>query len=150
MAPFPSRFERILEPSAASMHRVASPRSAARLIPQPRAISGRRSSPRDATIVATPRERSSTTSSPMRTETPWPRRLSGYASGARQIAPKEPRDPCERRECEPLKPAWGQRALHLLLELACEEGELEGLWDAAEHRPPTFGQHDRGLEELLH
>ena len=37
-----------------------------------------------------------------------------------------------------------------MLELACEEGELERLGHAPEHRPSLLGEGDRGLEELLH
>ena len=63
IAPLPSRFARVRDPAGAGTQSVASARPGERRIPHPRAISGRRSSSRVATIVATPRERSSISSS---------------------------------------------------------------------------------------
>src|SRR5262249_47422562 len=70
--------------------------------------------------------------------------------GIEEIAAAKPRQPNERRQCEPLEPARADRRLHLVRELAREEGELERLGDAAEHRPPLLGEGDGRLEEPLH
>ena len=59
-------------------------------------------------------------------------------------------EPGERCEREPLEPERWERRLDFLLELAREEREIEGLRDAAQHRPSLLGERDGRLEELLH
>jgi len=49
-----------------------------------------------------------------------------------------------------LKPPRRERRLHLVLELRHEQGEVERLRDASQHRASLLGQPDRCLEQLLH
>ena len=92
----------------------------------------------------------------------WPSALPPFGDGYDQlrtrrspsrlveIAAAELRDPSQRCEHEPLEPERRERGPHFVAELAREEGELERLGDAAEHRPTLLGKRDRCLEQLLH
>jgi hypothetical protein len=66
-----------------------------------------------------------------------------------ELATQVSGEPGQRCECEPLKPAWSNGALHFALERAREEREVEWSGDAAEHRAALLGKCDGGLEALL-
>ena len=70
--------------------------------------------------------------------------------GWRSSRPRRSGQPREGCEGEPQEPARCGGSLHFLLELAGEEGELERLGDAAEHRASLLGERNGGLEEPLH
>ena len=61
-----------------------------------------------------------------------------------------PGEPGERGEREALHPARRERRLHLVLELAHEQRQVERPREAAAQRAPLLGEADRGLEHPLH
>jgi AraC-like DNA-binding protein len=67
-----------------------------------------------------------------------------------ELATQVSGEPGQRCECEPLKPAWSNGALHFVFERAREEREVEWSGDAAGHRAALLGKCDGGLEELFH
>ncbi len=77
-------------------------------------------------------------------------RRSNCRLGSRARAIPAPGEPGQRREHRSLHPARRERCLHLLLELAHEQSELERLRDATQHRASLLGEADGGLEQLLH
>src|SRR5262245_6694663 len=77
-------------------------------------------------------------------------RLQAPAAGPRvELAATAAGEPRERRERETLHPARREGGLHLLLELAREEREVDGPGDALQHRAALLCERDGRLEELL-
>jgi hypothetical protein len=61
-----------------------------------------------------------------------------------------PRDPGQGGERHALHPAGRKRSLHLTLEFAYEQRQIERFGDPAKHRASPLGEVDRGLEQSFH